>query len=49
MVPVGVIGPYKLFRPLRIRIGKPLEFTEYYDKLKKEQYEEIAKEIGCYR
>ncbi|NLP37792.1 MAG: 1-acyl-sn-glycerol-3-phosphate acyltransferase [Firmicutes bacterium] len=46
VVPVGVIGPYKLFRPLRIRIGKPLEFTEYYDvKLKKEQYEEIAKEI----
>jgi len=46
VIPVGIIGPYQLFRPLRIRIGKPLVFTEYYDvKLKNEQYEEIAKQI----
>jgi 1-acyl-sn-glycerol-3-phosphate acyltransferase len=26
VVPMAIVGPYRLFRPLRVRIGKPLYF-----------------------
>jgi len=29
-VPVAIIGKYKIFRPICIKIGKPLDFSEYY-------------------
>jgi len=32
VVPVAIAGPYRLFRPIRVRFGEPFELTEYYDR-----------------
>lgn len=32
VVPVAISGPYRPFRPIRVRIGEPFELTEYYDR-----------------
>ena len=46
VVPVAIMGPYKLFRPIRVRIGKPLDFSEYYgEKARSELLEKIAASI----
>ncbi|NLZ93854.1 MAG: 1-acyl-sn-glycerol-3-phosphate acyltransferase [Firmicutes bacterium] len=46
VVPIGIIGPYKLFRPVRVFIGTPLRFPEYYDvKVSGEQLNKIAQQI----
>ena len=43
VVPVAIIGPYRLFKPLKVKIGKPIQFTEDYgQKAKAEQLEQIA-------
>lgn len=43
VVPVAIIGPYRLFKPLIVKIGKPLEFAEFYgQKAKSEQLEQIS-------
>ncbi len=43
VVPVAIIGPYRPFKPIRVRIGKPLDFSEYYgQKAKAELLEKIA-------
>ncbi len=43
VVPVAIIGPYVPFKPIRVRIGKPLDFSEYYEKkAKAELLEKIA-------
>lgn len=46
VVPIAIIGPYRLFRPLRIRIGAPITFPEYYGvKNKAEHLEDVAAKI----
>jgi 1-acyl-sn-glycerol-3-phosphate acyltransferase len=30
IVPVAILGEYKLFRPITIKIGEPLNFDEYF-------------------
>ena len=46
VIPVAIIGPFKFLRPLRVRVGKPMTFPEYYDvKVKSEQLEDVAKRI----
>ncbi|MBS4030739.1 MAG: 1-acyl-sn-glycerol-3-phosphate acyltransferase [Clostridiales bacterium] len=46
VIPVAIIGPYRLFKPIQVKIGEPLEFTEYYgQKAKAEQLEQIAAAI----
>ena len=46
VVPIGIVGPYRLFQPVRVRIGTPLKFPEYYGvKVKGEQLAEIAQQI----
>lgn len=30
IVPIAIVGEYKLFRPMRIIIGRPLEFDHYF-------------------
>ena len=46
MVPIGIIGPYQLFKPLRVFIGTPLSFPEYYDvKITGEELNEMAQQI----
>lgn len=32
LLPIAIKGPYRLFRPLRVRIGKPFELAEFYDR-----------------
>ena len=54
VVPVAIIGPYKLFRSIKVRIGKPITFPEYYGvRVKAEQLEDTAQrimaEIACLR
>lgn len=54
VVPVAIIGPYRLFKPIKVNIGRPLQFAEYYgQKAKAEQLEQMAllimKEIGRLR
>ncbi|CAG9623515.1 lysophospholipid acyltransferase family protein [Sutcliffiella rhizosphaerae] len=29
VVPCAIIGPYKLFKPIRVIYGKPIDFTQY--------------------
>lgn len=46
VVPVAIIGPYRLFRPIQVRIGAPVTFPEYYGiKSKSEHLEEVAGKI----
>lgn len=46
VVPVAIIGPYKLFRPIKVRIGAPITFPQYYGvKTKSEHLEEVAGKI----
>ncbi|MCR3921072.1 MAG: 1-acyl-sn-glycerol-3-phosphate acyltransferase [Firmicutes bacterium] len=46
VVPIAIIGPYKLFRRVRVRIGTPLRFPEYYGvKVRSEQLDDVAKRI----
>lgn len=46
VVPVYIDTEYKRFKKLRINIGKPLYFDEYFDtKLTTEQYESLSKTI----
>lgn len=46
IVPVAIQGRYRLFRPVRVRIGKPLLLTDFYgQKAKAEQLEEAAGRI----
>ncbi|MBS4023050.1 MAG: 1-acyl-sn-glycerol-3-phosphate acyltransferase [Dethiobacter sp.] len=43
VLPVAIMGPYKPFVPIRVRIGKPLNFSEYYEeKARAELLERIA-------
>jgi len=54
VLPVAIVGPYKLFRSVRVKIGKPLCFAEFYgQKLRAEQLEQVAamimSEIGRLR
>ena len=43
VVPIAIIGPYKPLRRLKVRIGKPMMFTEYYGgKAKSEHLEAVA-------
>lgn len=30
VLPVAIVGPYRLFEPVHVNIGKPLRFAEYY-------------------
>lgn len=32
ILPVAVVGDYKLFRPMKVVYGEPIYYTEYYDK-----------------
>ena len=32
IIPCAIIGPYKLFRPLKVVYGPPIDFTEYREK-----------------
>ncbi len=43
VIPVAIIGPYRLFKPVKVKIGKPLEFSEYYgEKASAEQLDKVA-------
>jgi 1-acyl-sn-glycerol-3-phosphate acyltransferase len=43
VIPVAIIGPYRMLRPIRIRIGAPLYFPEYYGvKTRAEDLEEVS-------
>ncbi|HZK25380.1 MAG TPA: lysophospholipid acyltransferase family protein [Oscillospiraceae bacterium] len=46
VIPIGIAGPYRLFHPIRVRIGTPLYFPEYYGvKVKGEELAKIAQRI----
>jgi 1-acyl-sn-glycerol-3-phosphate acyltransferase len=46
VVPVAIMGPYRLFRPIRVKIGKPIDFSEYYgEKSRVELLDKIAVSI----
>lgn len=31
-VPIAIIGDYKIFKPIKVKIGKPLDFNKYYER-----------------
>lgn len=46
VVPVYIDTEYKKFKKLRVNVGRPLNFDEYFDiKLTTEQYEDLSKTI----
>ena len=46
VIPVAIIGPYRLFRPIKVRIGKPITFPEYYGtRVKSADLEDVAQRI----
>lgn len=46
VIPIAIIGSYKLFRQVKVRIGAPLVFQEYYGlRNKAAQLEEVATKI----
>ena len=45
-VPIAIIGKYEIFKPMKIKIGKPLDFNKYYiRKSSTELLEEITLEM----
>ncbi len=43
IIPVAVIGPYRLFRPLKVIFGKPIDITPYTTgKVNKEVIEQVT-------
>jgi len=54
VLPVAIAGSYTLFRPVRVKIGQPMCFTEFYGrKIRGEQLDQVAglimSEIGRLR
>lgn len=46
VIPIAIIGPYHLFKPIRVKIGTPMQFPELYGvKTKSEHLEEAAQKI----
>lgn len=46
VIPVAIIGPYKLFKPVKIVYGQPLDFSRFYEsKIGTEQMTEATDEI----
>ena len=50
IIPVGIIGNFKPFRKITIKIGKPIDYSSYKDKVKDKELmtkltEELMKEI----
>lgn len=46
VLPVAIAGPYRLFRPVRVKIGKQLLFEEFNEqKTRAEQLEQVAGRI----
>ncbi|EEG78245.1 lysophospholipid acyltransferase family protein [Dethiobacter alkaliphilus] len=46
VVPAAIVGPYKLFRPIQVRIGKPMTFPQHYGtRVKAEHLEDTAQKI----
>lgn len=47
IIPVAILDEYKYFKPLKLRIGKPLSFESYFDqKSNTELFEKMALEMG---
>lgn len=46
VIPVAIVGPYRLFRPLYLRFGKPLDLSTYRQgKLTASLMEEVSQQI----
>ncbi|WP_092282105.1 lysophospholipid acyltransferase family protein [Caldicoprobacter faecalis] len=46
VLPIAIVGQYRLFRPITVRIGKPLNFDNYFDqKSNTELLEKMADEM----
>jgi 1-acyl-sn-glycerol-3-phosphate acyltransferase len=46
VLPVAIAGPYRLFRPVRVKIGKQMLFEEFNEqKTRAEQLEQVAGRI----
>jgi len=46
VLPIAIVGPYRIFRPIRVQIGTPMNLSEYYDqKISGGQFEQIAGKI----
>ena len=47
ILPVGIVGEYKPFKSITVRIGKPISFSEYFqEKSNTEILEKMADEMG---
>lgn len=47
IIPVAIIGNYKPFKPITVRIGKPINFSEYFEKRSNtEMLEKMADKMG---
>ncbi|MTI55338.1 lysophospholipid acyltransferase family protein [Geosporobacter ferrireducens] len=46
IVPVAIISDYKLFRKIKVKVGAPLSFEEYYgQKLSVDTYQELSQKV----
>lgn len=46
ILPIAIVGQYRLFRPITVKIGKPLNFDDYFDqKSNTELLEKMADEM----
>jgi 1-acyl-sn-glycerol-3-phosphate acyltransferase len=46
ILPVAIVGPYRLLRPVRVKIGRPMQFNELDgQKTRAEQLEQVAGQI----
>jgi 1-acyl-sn-glycerol-3-phosphate acyltransferase len=49
VLPIAIVTSYKFFKPTVVRIGEPMDLTQYYDqKLKNEDYHDISLDIMRY-
>lgn len=46
IIPIGIKGPFKPFRKVKINIGKPIDYSGYKDKINdKELMDKLTKEL----
>ncbi len=46
IIPVAIIGNYKIFRKMKMRIGSPIELSDYYgQKISTDEYQILSQDI----
>lgn len=46
IIPIAIIGNYKLFNKVKVKIGEPIDLSKYYDeKISTEEYQKISQDL----